>query len=387
MDQERKEKKPGRPRKPAGVKQRPSGERRGAEDRPARPATGEGRPARTERSAGARKPAAEGRRAFGDKPAQERGKAGFSDQDKPHSRDGSQKRWGKSSGRPGGKSFGKAAGERTGWQGRGPGFGVHLVFEDDTIIVVDKPAGLLSVATDKEGERTVFRALREYLNKQKSGRGELSAQKNRRRWGAAGFEEAENKRDAGTEDVYIGVVHRLDRETSGIMVFVKTEEARKTMTSDWQGQVHDRRYLAVLEGKPLGGVEGTVHNWLKQNKAFRVYSLDHADQGAEEAITHWKVLRDASKGQGANAVYERTLVELRLETGRTNQIRVHMADLDAPVAGDRKYGHPPMAGGTAGKWPSRLALHAKRIEFTHPVSGEKLSFESPVPPEMKALMR
>jgi len=247
------------------------------------------------------------------------------------------------------------------FHGSHPAFGVRVIFEDDTIIVIEKPSGLLTVATDKEGDKTAYRAVRDWIARQK------------------GVDPDE--RGA----VYLGVVHRLDRDTSGVMVFVKTEEARAKLTSDWMGQVSDRRYIAVVEGKPRGGEEGTVRNWLRQNKAFRVYAVNTQEPGTEEAITHWKTVRPIGSGKPDEP--ERSLVELKLETGRTNQIRVHMAGLGSPVAGDRKYGRPPQVGGVDGAWPKRLALHARRIEFIHPKTGKTVAFESPVPVDMKKLIK
>jgi len=152
------------------------------------------------------------------------------------------------------------------------------------------------------------------------------------------------------------------------MIFVKTEEAQEKLRSDWAGQVADRRYQAILEKTPEP-LQGTIHNWLKKNKAFRVYELSRPEPEAEEAITDYKVLQMSG---------ERALVELELGTGRSNQIRVHMAGIGCPVVGDSKYGLPGAKG--------RLALHACRIAFTHPKTGELVKFESPLPEELKKLL-
>lgn len=207
----------------------------------------------------------------------------------------------------------------------GPGGGIRIIYEDDAILVVDKPAGLLTVATEKETERTAFRILKE--------------------WSGS----------------FVGVVHRLDRDTSGVLLLVKSREIQEKLREDWSGQVLRRTYQAVLEGTPQPP-QGTVKNWLKKNKAFRVYELSRPEPGAEEAITRYKVLKTLGP---------RCLAELELETGRSNQIRVHMAGLGCPVAGDSKYGQP----GTKG----RLALHACTLSIRHPVSGEVMAFSSPLP--------
>ena len=148
-------------------------------------------------------------------------------------------------------------------------------------------------------------------------------------------------------------------------MFVKTEEAQEKLRSDWAAQVTDRRYLAVVENVP-DPLQGTIHNWLKKNAAFRVYELNRPEPEAEEAITDYKVV---------NVVGRRALVELELGTGRSNQIRVHMAGIGCPVVGDTKYGLPGAKG--------RLALHACRLAFTHPKTGELVKFESGLPVELK----
>lgn len=239
-------------------------------------------------------------------------------------------------------------------------FGVRIVYEDDTVIVIDKPAGLLSVATDKETERTAFKVVREYLT--------LCEQSGRRQ----SREPVSRSRGA-----WLGVVHRLDRDTSGIMFFVKNNEARLKLTQNWMTKVHSRTYLAILDGIPAQR-EGTISNWLKQNKALMVFAQDHPGGGAEPAVTHYKVVREIEGPQGARGL-GRCLVELTLETGRTNQIRVHMAGLGCPIAGDKKYG--------TGKGRDRLALHAKLISFEHPDDDRLLTFESPLPPAMKRLLQ
>jgi 23S rRNA pseudouridine1911/1915/1917 synthase len=237
-------------------------------------------------------------------------------------------------------------------------FGIILVYEDESIIVVDKPAGILSVATPKESDKTVFKVVRDYLS-----------------YGTWQQRRGKAIADSRESGAYLGVVHRLDRDTSGIMFFVKNPQARELLTHNWQAKVSDRRYLAIVNGVPAQ-TEGTIHNWLRQNKALRVYSIPTAEKGAEEAITHYKLVRTIESSSHGGTL---SLLELRLETGRTNQIRVHMADLHCPIIGDRKYGESVHKG--------RLALHARRIVFEHPEDGRQMVFESPLPPELKRLLR
>ena len=157
------------------------------------------------------------------------------------------------------------------------------------------------------------------------------------------------------------VVHRLDRETSGLMVYAKTIEAAKLLEYDWKNRVFDRRYIAVLHGK-MEHEGGTVESYLKDNKACVTYSSP-TDNGGKFAVTHYHTLKTNE---------EMSLVELRLETGRKNQIRVHMADLGHPVLGDSKYGN--------GRDPlHRICLHAYRLFLYHPRTGERMEFETPYP--------
>ena len=157
------------------------------------------------------------------------------------------------------------------------------------------------------------------------------------------------------------VVHRLDRDTSGLLVYAKTLEAEQILEHNWRDIVTDRRYLALVSGE-LPQQQGSVESWLKDNKAYFTYSSP-TDNGGKYALTHYRVLK--SNGR-------HSLVELKLETGRKNQIRVHMQDLGHPVCGDTKYGNGDDPIG-------RLALHAFRLNFYHPITGEPLKFETPVP--------
>ncbi len=206
---------------------------------------------------------------------------------------------------------------------------VKIIYEDKDIIVIEKSEGILSMAS-VPGQYCVKTILDEYF------RG--------RHFPCTAH-----------------VVHRLDRDTSGLMIYAKSLEARKILEENWHNIVFDRRYVAVLCGE-MKQEGGTVHSWLKDNKAYVTYSSP-VDNGGKEAITHYRRI-------ATNRHY--TLAEMRLETGRKNQIRVHMKDLGYPVAGDDKYGYGPCP-------LHRLALHAFRLYFYHPKTGELMKFETPYP--------
>jgi 23S rRNA pseudouridine1911/1915/1917 synthase len=208
--------------------------------------------------------------------------------------------------------------------------GVHILHEDDDLIVIQKEAGLLSISTDKAEELTAYRQLSEHVKSHNA--------KNR-----------------------IYVVHRLDRDTSGVMMFAKNEKAQQSLQNSWQDAVLERTYIALVE-REVKKPEGTITSWLKENKAMVMYSSQSPDDG-QLAITHYKVIqtnRDFS------------LLEVNLETGRKNQIRVHMKDIGHPIVGDKKYGSKSTAIG-------RLGLHARILAFQHPTTGKALRFESKIP--------
>ena len=212
---------------------------------------------------------------------------------------------------------------------------IKIVYEDKDIVVIEKQPGILSMASTPN-QFCVKTILDEYFRK--------------RHFKCTAH-----------------VVHRLDRETSGLMIYAKSIEIEQILEHDWHDIVYDRRYVAVLCGQ-MEQEGGTIHSWLKDNKAFITYSSP-TDNGGKEAITHYHLLQK-------NKDY--SLVEMRLETGRKNQIRVHMKDLGFPVAGDTKYGN--------GRNPiGRLALHAYRLNFYHPRTGEPLTFETPFPTSFKKL--
>lgn len=207
--------------------------------------------------------------------------------------------------------------------------GVNIIHEDNDLIVIEKEAGLLSIASDDEKHMTAYRQLTDYVRSVHP--------KNR-----------------------IFVVHRLDRDTSGVMIFAKNKEVQQKLQTTWQESVPERAYIALVEGTVKK--DGTVTSWLTENKTFMVYSSQRENDG-QKAITHYKVLE-------SNRNF--SLLQVNLETGRKNQIRVHMKDIDHPVIGDKKYGSRNNSLG-------RLGLHANVIAFTHPTSGEKMRFESKVP--------
>lgn len=206
---------------------------------------------------------------------------------------------------------------------------VSLVYEDSQIIVVEKKPGILSMGTSAKAY-SVKTVLDEY------------------------FRRSHQKCTAH-------VVHRLDRETSGLQVYAKTIEAEQILEHHWHNIVTDRRYVALTSGH-LQDKQGVVESWLKDNKAYITFSSP-VDNGGKFARTHYKVLRTTA---------HHSLVELKLDTGRKNQIRVHLQDLGSPVCGDAKYGNGDNPIG-------RLALHAFRLNFYHPITNELLRFETPVP--------
>ena len=214
---------------------------------------------------------------------------------------------------------------------------VKIVYEDRWLIVIEKNAGILSMAAG-HSSLNVKTVLDDYFKKSR-------------------------------QKCTAHVVHRLDRDTSGLMVYAKDIETEQILEHHWHEIVYDRRYVAVLSGE-MESDEGTIQNWLKDNKAYVTYSSP-VDNGGKLAITHYHVL---------DRTTDHSLVEFKLETGRKNQIRVHAADMAHPVCGDPKYGD--------GSDPlRRLCLHAFLLCFTHPVTGEPMEFETPIPTAFKQLFK
>ena len=214
---------------------------------------------------------------------------------------------------------------------------VKLVYEDRYLVVVEKNIGILSMAAG-HSSLNVKSVLDDYFRK------------SRQRCTAH-------------------VVHRLDRDTSGLMVYAKDMVTEQILEHNWHDIVYDRRYVAVVSGE-VEDEGGTIANWLKDNKAYITYSSP-VDNGCKYAVTHFHTLARTT---------EHSLVEYRLETGRKNQIRVHSADMGHPVCGDIKYGN--------GDDPlHRLCLHAYVLCFYHPVTRERMEFETPIPPAFKSLFK
>ena len=208
-------------------------------------------------------------------------------------------------------------------------FWVKIVFEDDHILVVEKKAGILSSSTTPKDE-SVKTILNYYLDKTH-------------------------------QHATAHTVHRLDKFTSGLIIFAKSKKVALEFEQDWKERVYDRRYIALVHGE-LPKSQGTVASWLKDDSHYVTHSSQE-DNGGKYAVTHYKKLKS---GNGYS------LVELQLETGRKNQIRVHLQDLGCPVVGDLKYGD--------GSDPiNRLGLHAYKLCFKHPVTGEDMKFETDIP--------
>lgn len=212
---------------------------------------------------------------------------------------------------------------------------IKLVYEDDDIIVINKSNGILSVSTDNKKDGTAYSIMRDYLKKK-------------------------------DPRLKLFIIHRLDRDTSGLMMMAKNIEAKETMQHNWNNMVLNRKYVAVVEGK-VEQEEGTIRSYLAQTSQHEMYSTDNPEEG-QLAITRYKRLKT---GNGYS------LMELELDTGRKNQIRVHMKDLGHPIAGDKRYG--------AKTSPiHRLALHARTLHFVHPITRKEMLFETPVPQRFMA---
>ena len=219
---------------------------------------------------------------------------------------------------------------------------LRIVFEDDHLIVVEKQVGLLTVPTfPGSTETTAFSILKAYVRRQNARAG-------------------------------IYTVHRLDRETSGLLVFAKSPELQHYMRTYWRQLVTKRTYVAVAEGI-FEQKEGKITTWLTEDKRNAMVYSSPVDDGGDIAITNYKVVRE-------NAEKDLSMVELNLETGRTNQIRVHLASKGHPVSGDRKYGH-----GNEFSPADRLCLHARVLEFIHPATEQTVHFETPVPKEFNRI--
>lgn len=214
---------------------------------------------------------------------------------------------------------------------------LKIVYEDRWLIVVEKQPGILSMPAGHSSLH-VKGVLDDYFHRSK-------------------------------QKCTAHVVHRLDRDTSGLMVYAKDIDTEQMLEHNWHQLVYDRRYVAVLSGE-MESDEGTIANWLKDNQAYVTYSSP-VDNGGKYAVTHYHVMQRTT---------DHSLVEFKLETGRKNQIRVHAADMGHPVCGDTKYGN--------GDDPlHRLCLHAFLLCFTHPVTNKPMEFETPVPTPFRLLFK
>lgn len=213
---------------------------------------------------------------------------------------------------------------------------IDIIYEDKDIIVINKPSGLLTVATEKEKNKIAYHLVMEYLKKKN---------KNNR----------------------IFIIHRLDKDTSGIIMFAKNERAKHLYQDNWNDIVKKRCYYAVIDGK-MENKEGTIKSYLKENGNM-VYSVK--DRSGKLAITEYKVLKERKNI---------SLLDINLKTGRKNQIRVHMKENKTPILGDLKYGEKS-------KLINRLALHAYKLELVNPVTKKLLTFEINMPNEFKMLFK
>lgn len=211
---------------------------------------------------------------------------------------------------------------------------IDIIYEDKDIIIINKPSGLLTVATEKEKNKTAYHLVMEYLKKKN---------KNNR----------------------IFIIHRLDKDTSGIIMFAKNERAKHLYQDNWNDIVKKRCYYAVIDGK-MENKEGMIKSYLKENGNM-VYSVK--DRSGKLAITEYKVLKERKNI---------SLLDINLKTGRKNQIRVHMKENKTPILGDLKYGEKS-------KLINRLALHAYKLELINPVTKKLLIFEASMPNEIKTL--
>jgi len=209
--------------------------------------------------------------------------------------------------------------------------GLDIIFEDADLIVINKPAGLLTVATDTEKRKTAYSILSEYVKLE---------------------DHPENK---------IFIVHRLDRETSGLLLFAKNKVVKQQIQKTWETMINQRTYVGVVEGE-VKKTKGTVVSWLAETTAFRVYSQQN-EQTGKRAVTHYRKI-------GGNTKY--SLLQINLDTGRKHQIRVHMHDIGHPIVGDKKYG-------SSSNPNRRMALHAQVLAFVHPETGDPYRFETSIP--------
>jgi 23S rRNA pseudouridine1911/1915/1917 synthase len=216
--------------------------------------------------------------------------------------------------------------------------GLTVLYEDHDIVVVDKKSGLLTMSTETIRDNTAYFRLTSYVRKGNS--------KSRKR---------------------VFIVHRLDRDTSGVIVFAKNVEVKLALQKAWRE--FEKQYIAVVHGA-LPEKEGVITSYLAENSVYKMFSIDNPEKGLL-ARTGYKVLEESRSY---------SLLEIELLTGRKNQIRVHLAEKGFPVVGDKKYGKPD-------KGIKRLALHSASLTLVHPNTKEKMVFKAKVPAYFKTLLR
>lgn len=240
---------------------------------------------------------------------------------------------------------------------------VKIVYEDDHIIVAEKRHAVLTMSTGKEGEATAYSILTDYVKRSAGRKGGRKSQEPR-----------------------IFIVHRLDRDTSGLVIFAKDQKTQEMFQEDWNNNILERKYVAILEGR-LPEPEGVHTSWLKENPKSLKMSSSPVDNGGKKAVTRYRHLlpalqesstEDTESSQNDRIRQHYSLAEFELETGRKNQIRVHAAEMGCPVTGDKKYGarNNPLG---------RLALHARSIAFRHPWTGKVMRFDTGIPGTFKNL--
>ncbi len=205
-----------------------------------------------------------------------------------------------------------------------------VLYEDEAILVAVKPAGLLTIGDRGTGGTSFYQVMQSHVREQSKGKEKLF------------------------------VVHRLDREVSGILLFAKSEKLQEVIKNGW-GETK-KLYYALVEGHPKNE-QGTVRSWLAEGHDQRVFSLKSEREGAKLAVTHYRVM---------DSTPDYSLLEVELETGRKNQIRVHLSDIGCPVVGDRRYG-------ADARYVRRVRLHAYYLAIKHPLTGETREFKSPMP--------
>ncbi|MCQ2147033.1 MAG: RluA family pseudouridine synthase [Bacteroidales bacterium] len=260
--------------------------------------------------------------------------------------------------------------------------GVEILYEDSHLIVVSKRSGLVVIAPKTTGEM----APKGPDLTKKGGKASMNVRKKEPTVYSLLTDYVKTKARAERRNMHIHqrgparvwIVHRIDRGTSGVIVFAKDEETKNMLQNKWDKIVTERRYIAVLEGVPTPAY-GKIQSWLTENeKSLKMHSSPE-DNGGELAITHYKTISTLNGDKGRK-IPDYTAVEFQLETGRKNQIRVHAESIGCPVAGDRKYGAQtnPI---------KRIALHARTLSFYDPYTGLLHSFETPIPKEFEEIMK